>query len=324
MTALRITRRAAIGAGLAASLLPGGLHAADLSGVTLRIATYKGQSKIMLPAAHVDDTPYKIVYSEFAGGNLIVEAMNADAVDLGSWSEIPTAFAAAAHANVRAIAVLRGDVNAQVVLVPKGSTAKTIADLKGKRVGYVRATTSQYYLLKMLHQVGLSFDDITPVSLGVADGQAAFRSGGIDAWAIYGYPIYFSEAQDGARVLKTALGVLSGNYHIGARPAVLTDAPMRAAIADYLHRLQRAYDWTEAHKAEWSTILSGTIGVPPRFVRAALDGESQPPRLAAVDAAAIASCQDVADVFAAGHMLPAHVDVSPYFDTSFNTSLARI
>jgi sulfonate transport system substrate-binding protein len=319
-----MTRRAAIGAGLATSILPAGLRAADLSGVTLRVATYKGQNKTMLPAAHVDDTPYKVVYSEFAGGNLIVEAMNADAVDLGSWSEIPTAFAAAAHANVRAIAVLRGDVNAQVVLVPKGSTAKTIADLKGKRVGYVRATTSQYYLLKMLHQVGLSFDDITPVSLGVADGQAAFRSGGIDAWAIYGYPIYFAQAQDGARVLRTALGVLSGNYHIGVRPALLQDALMRAAMTDYMRRVQRAYEWTETHKAEWSATLSATIGVPPRFVRAALDGESQPTRVVGVDAAAIASCQDVADVFAAGHMLPGHVDVAPYFDTSFNASLARI
>jgi sulfonate transport system substrate-binding protein len=322
MTTL-LTRRQAMGASAAALAFPAALRAADLSGVTLRVATYKGQNKTMLPAAHVDDTPYRVVYSEFAGGNLIVEAMNADAVDIGSWSEIPTAFAAAAGANVRVIALITGDVNNQVVLVPKTSTAASIADLKGKRVGYVRATTSQYYLLKMLHQAGLSFADITPVSLGVADGQAAFRSGSIDAWAIYGYPIYFAQAQDGARILKTALGVLSGNYHIGARPAVLQNPLLRAATADYLLRLRRAYDWAESHKPAWSATLAATINVPEKFVRAALDGESQPARVVGVDRAAVVSCQDVADVFAAARMLPSHVDVATYFDTSFNPALAR-
>jgi sulfonate transport system substrate-binding protein len=217
--------------------------------------------------------------------------------------------------------VLRGDVNNQVVLVPKSSTANSIADLKGKRVGYVRATTAQYFLLKMLHQVGLSFDDITPVSLAVADGQAAFRSGAIDAWAIYGYPVYFTEAEDGARVLRTAAGVLSGNYHIGAAPAALADPKLHAAIVDYLHRLQRAYGWAEQHKPEWATKLAAVIGVPERFVRTGLEHESQPATVVGIDAGAIASCQDVADVFTAGGMLPGHVNVAPLFDRSLNPVL---
>jgi sulfonate transport system substrate-binding protein len=316
-----LSRRRALALGATSLALPAGLRAADFAGVTLRVATYKGQSATMLPAAHQDDTPYRVAYAEFAGGNLIVEAMNAGAVDIGSWSEIPTAFAAASGADVRVIAVIRGDVNNQVVLVPKSSTAADIADLKGKRVSYVRATTAQYFLLKMLHGAGLSFADITPVSLGVADGQAAFRSGAIDAWAIYGYPIYFAQAQDGARVLRTAAGVLSGNYHIGARPAALDDPRLRAAMLDYMHRLQRAYDWTERHKAAWAATLAAVIGVSEPFVRAGLDQESQPARVVSVDAAAIASCQDVADVFTAGGMLPGHANVAPLFDTSFNPVL---
>jgi sulfonate transport system substrate-binding protein len=320
---LRLTRRDAISLGAAGLALPAPALALDLSGVTLRLATYKGQSATLLPAAHQNDTPYRIAYSEFAGGNLIVEAMNAGAIDLGSWSEIPTAFAAASRADVRVIAVLRGDVNSQVVLVPKSSTATSIADLKGKRVGYVRATTAQYFLFKMLRQVGLSFDDIIPVSLAVADGQAAFRSGAIDAWAIYGYPIYFTEAEDGARVLRTAAGVLSGNYHIGAAPAALADVKLRAAIVDYLHRLQRAYAWAEGHKPEWATRLAAVIGVPERFVRTGLEDESQPPTVVGIDPGAIASCQDVADVFTAGGMLPGHVDVAPLFDRSLNPFLLR-
>jgi len=298
-------------------------RAQNLAEVTLRVATYRGQDETLLPAAHLQDTPYTVKYSQFAGGNLIVEAMNAGAIDLGSWSEIPLAFAAASGANVRSIAVEKGDVNRQAVIVPKGSAINSIADLKGKRIGYVRATTAQYFLYKMLRQAGLTFNDITLVNLSPTDGRAAFQSGALDAWAIYGYAIDFAIAQDGARVLKNAVGILSGNYLIGARPAALQEPRLRAAIADYLLRLRHAYDWADAHKQTYAAILSKAVGVPESFIQHGFETESQRYQLAPVDDSAIASCQDVADVFSAAGQLPAHVDVAPYFDRSFTSVLAQ-
>ncbi len=214
-------------------------------------------------------------------------------------------------------------MNRQAVIVPKGSTISSIAELKGKRVGYVRATTSQYYLLKMLRQVGLGFGDITPVNLSPTDGRAAFQSGVLDAWAIYGYAIDFAIEQDGARVLKNAVGILSGNYLIGARPAALTDPILHATIADYLTRLRHAYDWAEANKAEYARLESKAVGVPETFIRNGLATESQRYQLVPIDDAAVASCQDVADVFAGAGLLPGHVNVAPYFDRSFSSLLAQ-
>jgi sulfonate transport system substrate-binding protein len=77
------------------------------------------------------------------------------------------------------IAVYHGDVNNQVVLVPKGSAIRSLGDLKGKRVGYVRATTTQYYLIQMLKSAGLSWDDIDPVAMTVSDGAEAFGRGSL-------------------------------------------------------------------------------------------------------------------------------------------------
>ncbi|HUM07903.1 MAG TPA: ABC transporter substrate-binding protein, partial [Acidocella sp.] len=85
----------------------------------LRVGVYKGQDKTLLPLAGQADFPYPVQFFEFASGQLIIEAVNAGALDYGSWSEIPQAFAAASGAKVRAIAALRGDVNDQVVLVRK-------------------------------------------------------------------------------------------------------------------------------------------------------------------------------------------------------------
>ncbi len=295
---------------------------ADLSGVTIRAGTFKGQDQLLLATAGLNQTPYTVEYHEFNSGQLEVEAMNAGALDYGGWSEIPLAFGAAAGARIKVIAVWKGDVNDQVVLVPKNSAMTGIADLKGKRVGYVRGTTSHYYLLRMLWAAGLQFSDIQAINLSPTDGAAAFRAGDLDAWAIYGYAIQFALAEGNARVLRTAEGILSGNYFVGASPAAIADPGLHAAIADYLQREAKGFAWLEAHKAQWCAALSPVIKVPLPFVQSEFFHESQPSRLVAVDDAAIASAQQVADTFTKAGLLPAKVDVAPFFDHSFANVLA--
>jgi sulfonate transport system substrate-binding protein len=295
---------------------------ADLTNVTLRAGTFKGQDQLILASAGLNNTPYKVEYHQFNSGQLEVEAINAGALDYGGWSEIPLAFAAAAGARVKVIAVWKGDVNNQVVLVPKNSAIKTIADLKGKRVGYVRGTTSHYYLLRMLWAAGLRFSDIQAINLSPTDGVAAFRSGDLDAWAIYGYAIQFALAAGNARVLRTAEGILSGNYFVGVAPEVLTDANLRPAVADYLQRVSKGFTWLEANKQTWCEALAPVIKVPLPFVEDEFYHESQPSRLVPVDDAAIASAQQVADTFVKAGLINGQVNVAPYFDRSFSNVLA--
>jgi uncharacterized protein GlcG (DUF336 family) len=148
----------------------------------------------------------------------------AGAIDLGSMSEIPPIFVAASRPSIRLIAVQKGDVNDQMVLVPKGSPITGPAQLKGEKVGYVRATTSHYLLLKLLAEQGLSFADITPIALSPQDGRAAFEHGSLDAWVAYGVLAEAVRGTVGARVLTTGLGRLSGNYLFAAgAPRVLSD-----------------------------------------------------------------------------------------------------
>jgi sulfonate transport system substrate-binding protein len=321
-----LSRRHILGASIAGMLTPwqAGADTPDLSGVTLRVATFKGQDETILPLAQLSDTPYKVEYHEFNSGQLEAEAMNAGAIDFGGWSEIPLAFAAASEARIRNIAVLKGDVNDQVVIVPKNSQVTSIADLKGKRVGYVRATTSHYFLLRMLWEAGLKFADIEAVNLTPTDGAVAFRAGDLDAWAIYGYAINFALADGSGRVLRTAKGILSGNYLIGVASATLKNPQLRSAAADYLVRIAKGYQWVEANKQQWCEALAPVIKVPLPFVQAEFFHESQPYRVVPVDSAAIASAQQVADTFVKAGLITGQVEVAPYFDTSFSSVLAGV
>lgn len=295
---------------------------ADLSGLTLRIGTYKGLWRPLIQAAGLADTPYKIDWRQLNNGVLHIEAINGDALDLGSGSEIPATFAARQKAGVRFIAATREDLNNQVTLARKDAPIRTIADLKGKRVGYVRATTAHYYLSKQLTEAGLSFNDIQAVNLTPADGLSAFARGDLDAWAIYGYNGQIARTQYGARTLKTGKGYLSGNFPIYANPRAVDDPRRRAALTDYLLRLQRAYVWANANYLAYAKAQSAETRVPVGDLVELFNGRSDDYSLGPVTDAIVRSHQEVADTFRRLGVLDGPAPVAPLWDFSFGRALA--
>ncbi|GAB7127641.1 ABC transporter substrate-binding protein [Silvimonas sp. JCM 19000] len=311
------------GAALALGTWPLASYAASagLSNIDLRIARFKGDNSYFLKDAGLANPPYRAEYAEFSGGNLIVEAISAGSIDVGGMSEIPPIFAVQANTPLRLVAVLKGDVNNQVMLVPKGSAIKDVGELKGKRIGYVRSTTSHYFLLRLLREKGLSFSDVTPVSLSPQDGLAAFQSGQLDAWVVYGLVVQFAQAK-GARVLKTANGYLSGNYLMAAHKDALADPLRREAIGIHLQREQQVYQWQTAHPDLWAARASQITGVPGSIFLDEFHQRSTDPRLVKIDDAAIKSQQAVADLFADNGVIPKRVNVAPLWDKQLNSVLA--
>lgn len=289
----------------------------NLSELTLGVATYRGQDSYFVEDAGTATTPYKVEYSEFAGGNLIVEALASGSLDLGNMSEIPPIFSIQSHRQPRLIAVLQGDVNNQVFLIPKDSTVESVGQLRGKRVGYVRSTTSHYFLIKALKEQGLTLNDITAVALTPQDGFTAFQSGQLDAWVIYGVFIQLAKFRSGARVLKTALGYLSGNYLIAARPAALEDPLRKQAIQDYLQRQARTLEWINNNPEPWATKSAQLLGVDKAVFLDMHNSRSQPYKIIEVNDQAIASQQEVADLFFDAGVLSERLDVSPLWDKNF-------
>lgn len=320
-TSRRTLLRAGLGAAALATLGAPALAAGpapDLSKVTLRIATYKGLWRPLLAASGQGQTPYRIEWRELNNGVLHIEAINGDALDLGSGSEIPALFAARQKAQVRFIAVVREDLNNQVTLARKDAPIQRIADLKGKRVGYVRATTSHYFLSRQLAEAGLSFADITPVSLTPADGLSAFDRGDLDAWAIYGYNGQLARLRYGARVLKTGEGYLSGNFPVYANPKSVQDPLKHAAISDYLQRLRRAYLWANGNYLAYARAQSEETRVPVGDLIELWNNRSTDFDLRAVDDGVVKGHQAVADAFLQLGVLDGQAQVAPLWDRSFS------
>lgn len=297
--------------------------ARDLAGVTLRVGTYKGLWRPLIQASGQSNTPYRIDWRELNNGVLHIEAINGDALDLGSGSEIPPVFAARQKSSVKLVAVTHEDLNNQATLARKDAPIRGIADLKGKRVGYVRATTSHYYLAKQLAEAGLGFNDIQAVSLTPADGLSAFARGDLDAWAIYGYNGQLARIQYGARTIKTGVGYLSGNFPIYANPRTLDDPLRRAAIADLLQRLQRAFAWINGNFLAYARAQSAETRVPVGDIVELFNGRSGDYSLGPVSDAVVRSHQDVADTFLRIGVLDGPADVRPLWDRGFDGVLRQ-
>ena len=296
----------------------------DLSGVTLRIAKFKGGWDLQLKLAGLDNFPYKTQFTEFTGGNLMVQAINANAIDIASCSETPPIFAIGTQDAVKIIAATKGPTIGQTVLVPKNSPAKTIADLKGKKVAYVKATTAHYFLIKMLKEVGLTLKDIDALALSIPDGLSAFRKGDLDGWATYGYSIPQAE-KDGARELKSAKDILSGNFMIVAAPSAIADPGKNAAIADFLCRIKKSQAWRESNLETWAKSYASAIGIDESIVleQAKQEENQRHVQILPTSDEAIASQQEVADTFAEAGVLPAKVSVKPLWDNTFNDAIAK-
>jgi len=115
----------------------------------------------------------------FASGRLVLEAVAGGHVVIGTAAETPVMFAAVNNLPIRIIGTLNRYENFDLVAI---KDIRTIADVKGRKIGYAQGTNAHYYLFKLLEKAGLKPGDITAVSLSPGDFVSTLVNGGIDGF----------------------------------------------------------------------------------------------------------------------------------------------
>jgi len=200
-----------------------------------------------------------VKWIEFTSGPPLLEAMSTGSVDFGSVGDTPPIFAQAANANITYVA---GSpiTNGQGILVPANSSIRTIADLRGKRIGFAKGTSAHNVLIATLEKAGLAYEDITPVYLSPPDAGAAFANGSIEAWAIWDPYFAIGERRQNGRVLINAHEVAKTNsFYLANRDFANTHVPETREVIDGLAEAAR---WAEANRAEVASALAAVTGVP--------------------------------------------------------------
>jgi sulfonate transport system substrate-binding protein len=201
----------------------------------------------------------EVKWVEFSSGPPMLEAMNVGSVDYGAVGDSPPIFAQAAGA---AIVYAAGQpiTNGQGILVPPNSPIRSIADLKGKRVGFTKGSSAHNVIVQTLEKAGLSYADITPVYLTPPDAGPAFANGSIDAWSIWDPYFAIGETKQNGRILVNASEITKTNsFYIANRDFAKTRGAVLQQIIDVTSSTAK---WAETHRDEVAKALSAVTNIP--------------------------------------------------------------
>jgi sulfonate transport system substrate-binding protein len=306
------TRRALLAAaGLLA--MPAIVRAAPLL-APLRVGNQKGGLRSLFDASGVGEgTPYSIDWSEFPAAQPLLEALNADAVDIGSMGDLNFFSVYANGALIKAVGATRSNGASQSIVVRGDSAIRTVADLRGLRVAAARGGWTHYSLLRILEQAGVKPSEVTFVWLLPSDAAIAFRSGAIDAWSVWEPFTSLEVIQFGARVLADARGLTpSASLLAASGPALQNKRPQ---IADFVTRQAQGWAWARDHRPDYARTTAQLIRLPEPVVQRAYAVNDT--RAVPIDDALIREFQAAVDRAVADGIVSRHFDVAGSVDKSF-------
>src|ERR1700731_3121346 len=208
---------------------------------------------------HFGSQGIAVKWLEFSSGPPMLEAMNAGSVDYGAVGDTPPIFAQSAGA---AIVYAAGEpiTNGQGILVQGNSPIRTIADLKGKRVGFTKGSSAHNVIVQTLEKAGLTYADITPVYLAPPDAGPAFANGSIDAWSIWDPYFAIGETKQNGRILVNASDITKTNsFYIANRDFAKSHGAILRQIVDVTSSTAA---WAESHRDVVAKSLSAITGIP--------------------------------------------------------------
>lgn len=208
---------------------------------------------------HFKPQGISVKWVEFSSGPPMMEAMNVGSVDYGAVGDSPPIFAQAAGAAI-VYAAAQPIINGSGILVPQNSAIRTIADLKGKRVGFTKGSSAHNVVIQTLEKAGLTYDDITPVYLTPPDAGPAFANGGVDAWAIWDPYFAIAETRQNGRILVNTSEVTKTNaFYIANRDFATKRGALLQQVVDVTTSTAA---WAQAHPDEVARSLAAVTGVP--------------------------------------------------------------
>ncbi|MEU0195314.1 ABC transporter substrate-binding protein [Streptomyces afghaniensis] len=261
-------------------------------------------------------TSYDVKWAEFEGAAPLFQAVQAGAADTSYAADLPTLQALSGGVPVKAVGALHNDGTHTGIVVRDDSSVKSVKDLKGKKVvvSSAKGSIAEYLLAHALEQAGLSYDDVEVQYLLPTDAQAAFTSGKVEAWATFGVYKSVAEQQGGRLLVNGADGRVSGYGFIGASEKALADQGKKAAVSDYLRRLDKALAWSRQHPDDYAEAIQRNTRASPEIAKTLVSQANS--ELLPVSPQVVQAVQKVGDTMHGIGVLTPNPTVADHVDTS--------
>ncbi|MBG0809960.1 aliphatic sulfonate ABC transporter substrate-binding protein [Methylosinus sp. H3A] len=249
----------------------------------------------------------KVAWYEFSSGLPLLEGVNVGSIDLSADVAEPVPlFAQAASAKLTYLAQEKPSPTGQAIVVRKDSPIKTLAELKGKKIGFAKAAGVHYLTLQTLEKAGVKLKETDVVYLQPADGRVAFERGAIDAWAIWDPFLAALQKSVDVRVLAdgAAAGVSYRRFYLASTKYASSRPDVLKIVVD---ELRKAGEWIKTQPKDAAERLAPLIGLDAATVELANSRRSY--AVALVDEDALAEQQKISDAFTEAGLLPRKLDV---------------
>jgi sulfonate transport system substrate-binding protein len=195
-----------------------------------------------------------VEWTQSLGSNKALELLNSKSVDFGSTAGAAALIGKANGNPIKAIYVYsRPEWTALVVR--KDSPITKVEDLKGKKVAVTRGTDPHIFLLRALHEAGLTEKDIETVVLQHPDGRIALEKGDVDAWAGLDPMMAQTEIQSGSRLFYR-------NVNFNSYGVLNVREDFAKQYPAYVERVLAAYEkarlWAVQNPEEFRKVLAGS------------------------------------------------------------------
>lgn len=266
----------------------------------VRIAWLKGNIGFFILKAKGDldrrfkDLGVAVDWFEFPTIPIQLEAMNSGRLDFGPGVDASLVFAQASAVPFVYVSAEPPRPHSLALVVHKDSSIQSVADFRGKKVGYAIGWNLHYLLVKALEKSGLGVNDIQSVKItAAADGMAAFESRSIDVLAIWD-PFYaLMEKKMQIRTIVDGEGFTANRAYTIATPTFSRDYP--DAIKVILEELEKVSVWASKNPQGVAELLAPQLNLDKDILAAA--SQRRPYGVIPVDEAITLEQQNVADTF---------------------------
>jgi sulfonate transport system substrate-binding protein len=208
-----------------------------------------------------------VEWTQSLGSNKALELLNSKSIDFGSTAGAAALIGKANGNPIKAIYVYsRPEWTALVVR--KDSPITKVEDLRGKKVAVTRGTDPHIFLLRALHEAGLTEKDIQMVVLQHPEGRIALEKGDVDAWAGLDPMMAQTEIQSGSKLFYR-------NVNFNSYGVLNVREEFAGQYPGYVERVLAAYEkarlWAIQNPADFRGLFGATAKLDDAVVTKVLE-----------------------------------------------------
>lgn len=200
-----------------------------------------------------------ISWINYPAGPQLLAGMEAGEIDIGSTGEVPPIFAQSNGVPILYTAYEPPAPQSVAIVVPHASRARSITELRGKKIAFNKASNVHYLVVRGLEANGLSLQDMEIVYAPPHEHGLLPGEGNADAWALWDPLLTIAQRSKEVRILLDGKNlVMNHEFHIASRTFALENPDIINLAHEELRVVGRQF---ATNGLQTARLLSAKMGI---------------------------------------------------------------